>query len=249
MASIVEVELQEALKLPGCPLCRLEHLAERTYCTWFLLENYYSPPTLETLARGGFCRLHAWRMAKLAGQRLAATYDVLVREAGEKVRRALALTEASLPGRRSTRRWQASLVRILRRKEACPVCTASARRAELGARHLVESLEQEAGREEYARSDGLCWEHLLEACRVAGPPVAGFLLNDMLCRLGALEAALAEYFRKSDYRFAHEPKGREQTAYLDAVELFSGPVDRVGGVMVPGRARLADGAAGVDRGS
>jgi len=62
----------------------------------------------------------------------------------------------------------------------------------------------------------------------------------MLRRLSALEAALAEYFRKSDYRFAHEPKGREQTAHLDAVELFSGRVDRVSGVTVPGRAELAD---------
>jgi len=45
---------------------------------------------LEALPRGGFCRLHAWRMAQLAGQRLAATYDALVSDAEEKVRRAVA---------------------------------------------------------------------------------------------------------------------------------------------------------------
>lgn len=45
---------------------------------------------MEALARGGFCRLHAWRMAQLAGRRLAATYDALVSDAEEKVRRAVA---------------------------------------------------------------------------------------------------------------------------------------------------------------
>ncbi|MEW6547247.1 MAG: DUF6062 family protein [Bacillota bacterium] len=238
--SLVEAELREALRLPGCALCRLEHLAEQTYCTWFILENYYSAATLEVLNRGGFCRVHAWRMAQLAGQRLAATYDVLVREAKERVRRALAVsTGAGSPVRWRARRWQAVVMRVLERKEPCPVCVASVRRAELGARHLVQFLEQEAGRDDYTRSDGLCWDHLVRVCLLAEPPVASFLLNDFLRRLSALEASLAEYFRKSDYRFAHEPKGPEQTAYLDAVELFSGLLDRVGGVMVPGRTKLA----------
>ncbi|MDI6894490.1 MAG: DUF6062 family protein [Bacillota bacterium] len=234
---ILEAELWEALGQSGCPLCRLAHAAEQTYWTWFVLENYYSGPTLETLCRGGFCRTHAWRAAQLAGNRLAATYDVLARDAQERLRTALGVIGAS--GARVTRRrWRALLAGTLERKGPCPVCQTAAQRAGVGARHLVVLLAEEGGRARYAASDGLCWNHLVEACRLGDHPVTAFLVEDFLVRLGRLEEGLQEFFRKSDYRFAHEPKGSEQQAYLDAIERFSGPPDGVSDIAVPGRARF-----------
>ena len=240
MVVILEAELKEVLGQPGCPLCRLEHMAERTYCTWFVLENYYSAPTLEALCRGGFCPTHAWRMAQLAGQKLTATYDVLVREAEQRVRTALAATTGTgFSSRWRRRRWRAMLNRVLERREPCPVCETVAKRAELGAIHLLVFLAQDEGKARYGRSDGLCWAHLVGVCRLADPPMAAFLLSDFLKRLTVLQERLAEYFRKSDYRFAHEPKGPEQVAYLEAVERFSGAVDKVAGIALPPGTKFA----------
>ncbi|MCL6449439.1 MAG: hypothetical protein K6U04_15080 [Armatimonadetes bacterium] len=38
----------------------------------------------------------------------------------------------------------------------------------------------------------------------------------------SLEGQFGEYFRKRDYRFAHEPKGEEQQAWLKALEILMG---------------------------
>ncbi|HHY94633.1 MAG TPA: hypothetical protein GX513_06440 [Firmicutes bacterium] len=113
----------------------------------------------------------------MAEKRLSATYDVVVREAEQRllaVRKALEGTDGR-PFSRLARRWN----------------------------HLV---------------------HLLPA---TSPATAAFLLDDFLRRLSSIQKSLAEYFHKCDYRYSHEPKGAEQTAYLRAVEIFSGPPEKV----------------------
>ncbi len=41
---------------------------------------------------------------------------------------------------------------------------------------------------------------------------------------------LKEYFRKEDYRFRNEPRGREQTAYLEVLAFLAGPPPETGPV-------------------
>jgi hypothetical protein len=42
-------------------------------------------------------------------------------------------------------------------------------------------------------------------------------------RLETLHAELGEFFRKADYRYRHEPRGAEQTAWLRAIAQLVGP--------------------------
>lgn len=49
-----------------------------------------------------------------------------------------------------------------------------------------------------------------------------FVIDHMRQRLDTLRSALALYFHKCDYRYAHEPKGAEQTAWLRTVECLIG---------------------------
>lgn len=227
---LVEIELRDALGQEGCPLCRLEQIAEQRYWTWFVLENYYSEPTLEQLVRGGFCQLHAWRATRVAEKRLSATYDVVVREAEQRllaVRKALEGTDGRPFSRLARRRWKQTLSDTLQRREPCPVCATSARSVEASGRCLIKLLAEEPGRDAYAGSDGLCWNHLVHLLPATSPATAAFLLDDFLRRLSSIQKSLAEYFHKCDYRYSHEPKGAEQTAYLRAVEIFSGPPEKV----------------------
>lgn len=56
----------------------------------------------------------------------------------------------------------------------------------------------------------------------AGRKVAVFLTEDLITQLEMLEDSSASISAKRDYRFAHEPKGEEQQAWLKALEILMG---------------------------
>jgi hypothetical protein len=96
--------------------------------------------------------------------------------------------------------------------------------AERKAGFLAEVLEEEPVRALYAAGDGLCWDHLALTADQARKPVAAFLLSDWRSRLETLRAALGEYDRKRDYRYAEEEKGPEQRSWTDVIRRYVGDV-------------------------
>ena len=118
----------------------------------------------------------------------------------------------------------ASALAAIRR---CPVCESEEQAEDAEAGFLVETLfHPELGgelRELYERSEGLCYRHLL-AClrRCAGPEQAAALLDLEQPKLAALEEAVAEYARKHEYRYHHEPFGDETDAWARAARKLSG---------------------------
>jgi len=92
--------------------------------------------------------------------------------------------------------------------------------AERKAAFLGEVLEEEPLRARYAAATASATPTHLTAER-ASKQVAAFLLADWRSRLEALRAALAEYDRKRDYRFATR-QGDEQRSWTDVVRRYVG---------------------------
>ncbi|BDG61569.1 DUF6062 family protein [Caldinitratiruptor microaerophilus] len=238
--TLAEWELRQAFRHPGCPICTvIQNNTERFY-RWFILETYGQLPMLETLSRGGFCPIHGWEVAVRAGQRISFTYEFVVQDRAARLRSALtsarayawwpvSVLRAAALGRRLTgwmaRRRRERLARAIRLSLApsqpCPVCDQVKGDERYAYRVLARLLEHDEERAAYQASAGLCWHHLTGALPVATPTVATFLAEDGLRRLEALGQDFREYFRKLDYRFASEPRGAEQRAWLQAARYLA----------------------------
>lgn len=238
------------IEQPGCPLCRVRDDAVTHAIAWLWVEGYNDWEWRERLAASaGMCREHWWQAltsershtfgASAVGETFthASLRDLEQREQG--------LHQASAPtGWRSgavaqvrhMRQWWARLrsPRSARLRasantdqgssRACPLCEAATLEERSTVRRLYLALAHHEVWERYEQSDGLCLAHLRWA--LTDPPttaVALTLIADMRRRMGALSEEFAHFFHTMDYRFHDEPRGSEQTAWLRAVERFTGP--------------------------
>ncbi len=214
-------ELLTALPRSGCPICRVrsEHL-ERFFF-WFKTENYSAPDLVKQLTEAsGLCAIHA-RVLMDSGRQYVGS--VVAQYILVDARQKLEQTQAALSAVHPRRRRPASKTPVV-----CPVCAQAAEDDDLLARAWVEALDVPEFRDKLATSTGLCLPHLRQVLSDAPDQIAHDLLQTQIAWLHHLEAELAEYFRKTDYRFAAEPKGPEQTAWQRALEWLSGwPLDRL----------------------
>jgi DNA-binding transcriptional MerR regulator len=75
----------------------------------------------------------------------------------------------------------------------------------------------------YAASHGFCLPHLQQILdHVEDPAALELLLTLTHARLQAIDAELAEYIRKNDHRFNHEPWGSERDAWKRVIPLMGG---------------------------
>jgi len=147
-----------------------------------------------------FCRPHA---RALLAQAPTATTQQLV----EWAPRAL---EQRLAQRR--RRRMANIVR----ETACPACR---RRCDNTASVLATLEKAATDRLGEAR---FCIPHLPLVLERVSPEAAVAILHAERDLLRGLHVELEEFFRKSDYRFQHEPLGSEQSAWLRAADILMG---------------------------
>ena len=214
MIDFFAFDIVEALAEPGCALCRvLADFEEREMAT-FAREGRRVPEARSRFhASGGFCPHHAWLLHSIVartgkGMPIADIYGQLVEQDLERLRHARTAGPEALA-----------------RTGACPACTAADAALDRKADFFVDALKDAGVRSSYADSDGFCGAHLaaaVAAARDAEPGVGGFLLADRRRRLEQLAHDLAEYDRKRDHRYAHEPKGAEQRAITDVVRLYAG---------------------------
>jgi hypothetical protein len=147
-----------------------------------------------------FCRPHV--RALLARAPIATTRQLV-----EWAPRAL---EQRLAQRR--RRRMANTVRVT----TCPACR---RRSRNIASVLATVEKADPSRLAEAR---FCIPHLPLVLERVSPEAAVTILNAERELLRCLHAELGEFFRKSDYRFQHEPLGSEQSAWLRAADILMG---------------------------
>lgn len=228
MPDFFSYELVEAMVRPGCPVCAALDVADKRWIDSFWREGRFDRGARRRFyAAGGFCREHAWRLHEsvekaAAGSAIADVYGNL---AGMDLDR-LAEVSDGLASARRRRRLH------LTRKAECPACVERKRDLERNAYFLTEALQEESVRGRYVRSDGLCFEHLAAVAEYASteaPDVAAFLLDDWRRRLTELRDQLAEYDRKRDYRYKHEPRGDEQHSWTDAIARYAGRPPRSAG--------------------
>ncbi len=223
MPDIFSYDIAEALALSGCPLCRALAVDDRRWMDSFWREGKQGADAGQRFfAAGGFCRHHGWLLHRLvAAEGTGAAIADLYGWLADYDLRWLGQVRRSLPERRRGRRATA-----LTRRGRCPACRASDESVERKVAFFVEVLGEQAVRERYSRSEGLCFTHLaavVEQALADEDLEAGlFLIDDWRLRLREVRAELAEYDRKRDYRYAHEPKAREQRSWTEVIRRYVG---------------------------
>ena len=225
---IFGLELQHALRQPGCPICRLKHETARRYIRDLLGENVTDPNARTHIRRGlGFCSEHTWQLYDTArtefvhGAGISIIYEDLTHSILAGLREFKARLPADAPAHRHW--WQRGWARVraafarpspaivkpdrLQPKAQCRVCFY----AEANERNNIQRLAQmcaDAGFcAEYTASDGMCLGHLrpaLEWATQVDPGVAHFMADTAATRLSALVADLGEYGRKRAWQYRHE---------------------------------------------
>jgi len=147
----------------------------------------------------GFCRPHA---RALLAQAPIATVQQLVEWAPRAVEQRLA----------QRRRRMVNIVR----ETTCPACR---RRSDYIASVLATVEKAAPDRFREAR---FCLPHLPLVLDRVSPEAAVAVLQAERDLLRCLHGELREFFRKSDYRFQHEPLGSELTAWLRAAAILMG---------------------------
>jgi hypothetical protein len=218
---VSENRLLEALRGPGCALCALRHEAVDRYLDTLLYEHVNDSGLRQALARSrGFCRDHAWMLIGF-GDSLgtALLYRDQVAHALRDVQQAA--REGRRPGRRLWRGHAASpaaVLRTLRSGAPCPACAIALDAETRYLTLLLAALDDPEMRRALERSSFLCLPHLMRALDLARSADQSTALLEMAEGvLRRLHGELTELIRKRDYRFAHEPRGQEQTSWVRAV--------------------------------
>ncbi len=221
MNTTTYLDLIEACRQPGCPVCRLVQQEVARSLANFFYESVNDPAIRLRLRKSlGFCREHAWlainaRIGDALG--LAIIYqDVIVN------------IERDLSGSPDSPVPQKTLHRVLRRasvglkgrlenalralspRQRCPACEQQESSTRMTIEVLLASIDRPDFSKEFQSSEGLCLPHLKQI--LANSPrqaVFSTLLDTNLHALERFKAELAEFIRKNDYRFSKEEMGPE----------------------------------------
>ena len=225
-------ELLDALKHPGCPVCRL---AEKTVTQFFdnlIYENVNDPGIRQSFrAAYGFCNTHAWQLVQAGG---TSGIAILYREAVQDMLEAIDKANFD-PAQGGGLRWlqqalgngkasdaTAELVQQLTPQVDCPACQLRNDRAGMMIDVLLEHLLEDELSGAFESSSGLCLPHFRTALRrVQDATSFQRLAETQLSILRHVKSELDELIRKYDYRFAQEPVGQEADAWMRAVALIA----------------------------
>ena len=196
----------DAMGREGCPLCRMIADASHKYIDVALYESVTAVGFRKTFREArGFCPRHTREMAEFKN---AVGASILEREV---IADALSRLKAA-----------AARGKVKPAAARCPVCLAEEQVASNFRDSVEGHIEDEAFLGAWRASAGLCLPHL-EALMAKAPGKArGLAVEIEGEKLEAIVRRLDEFLRKSDYRFAHEPKGDEGKAWLDAARKAAG---------------------------
>lgn len=228
MVTAKKADILKLLARRGCPICSGCHDELERYWFWFFNESYgEASVAAQYIASYGFCPEHTRAIARRgAVWPISVIYDWTLRNTLPALRQARqALGEGERSDGIRFRAFKRQLAAV-QPKGRCIICQMVDETATRLVDDLLLVLTHDAETQHRFRAgDGLCMPHFFLALQCAQPDrLVGLRLvfDVQLAQLETLYAELEEYFRKSDYRFANEPRGTEQTAWLRAVQRFAG---------------------------
>jgi len=219
---IISIKIEDAFKKEGCSICTLIKEGEYRYFDSLLYEFVNDQYVREGLRRSkGFCNYHAWRLLEVSNQIIGeggAGIGIIYRDLLDSFKSDLERLRKTVPVMRGR-----ALKALGEKEELCPACELS-REFEKGyLSTFVEHLEEDKFRTAYQRSDGLCRPHLTKLLRLAKSDFLRDIILDVeLEKLRLLSFELGEFDRRRDYRYANEPKGKEQTSWARALKKHAG---------------------------
>lgn len=234
--NVLRQELIDALKHPGCVLCQLAQHKSQRY-----IETLLDTAVIDVEQRDdwrhakGFCAWHAHMALSLpqSSSSLAILYEDLLRHEMAQV---VPLIRSELMSRwrfgrsrRALRQRIQHWLRAWRQPRVCPVCRLWQEQEQLCLSVLLDHWLDPELAQAFGQSDGLCVPHtarlIAQGSHHARLPA---ILAAQQEHMQALHDDLREFIRKQDYRFAHEPFGREANAWQRVVALIVGANPRSG---------------------
>ncbi len=239
--------LLDAMRQPGCPICRLVSKMVFSYLDGISYENVNDPGVREELQRSlGYCAVHGQQWL---GMRDALGTAIIYKGVLESVLRTLqarvaptseatrggsavgATGESSLIDRLQSFLGSAgsenngtelgrTLARELEASAPCPVCEYTVKLEESMAGAFAKGLAHPSFIQAYRHHNmGLCLPHFRQVLRlVSAPDLLHAAVQVQKACLTRTCAELAEVIRKNDYRYVDEPRGEEFQAPARSVE-------------------------------
>ena len=165
----------------------------------------------------GFCNRHAWQLHRMGdplGQSIV--YQDLLRSALGMLDKVGGLSESlkTLARCASTRKT---------REGDCLMCMHEEETDERYASAFVRHFAEPDLNRHYRDSFGLCLQHLAKVIRKCGnEPIAKEIIEIESTKVAHLLGEVEEFMRKQDYRFSDEQPGKEQDAWIRAIEKIVG---------------------------
>jgi hypothetical protein len=215
-----------ALAKPGCALCRLEQDHVQRYLDGFMYEDVTDVDLRAKMrAAQGFCRQHAAQAIRVRDSLgLAIIYQDILSNVNKEMRQFV--SDVWLPTSSFLRREPSAgkrLARHITARRSCPACAVRNEMSEAGLKTLATHVADSELGAAFQASDGLCLPHLRRALAVAGDPaVVAALVNRQSQVIERLNAELAEFIRKHDYRFRHEAMAGERDSWKRAIDMAAG---------------------------
>jgi hypothetical protein len=233
-----KAEVEELLKQEGCPICRSCNDALERQWFWFFSESYGEGNGVwQYINYYGFCEKHTVEIARRGPPwQKSAIYSWIINNKLPELEEALrALEDKGSRGKKIIRtnldlRGKKRKIESVKPKGSCLMCDLVKETAIARLTDLMKVLSQDSEvKELFRKSYGLCMTHFfaaLDQLKQEYKVAYQEIMRVEIASLKELKIDFDEFFRKGDYRFANEPKGKEQTAWLRAVKRFIGHLDR-----------------------
>ncbi len=206
-------ELRAACKKPGCPICALVQRAGARYIEGTFNESLLDPGIRKKLVEStGFCYEHTWQSIDLKLSE-ALGHAILYQDL---VKRALATVAEN--GHSDGHQ----LAEALEATKGCPACKIEGETLERIIDSMAAALHQRDFIEDFRNSGGLCVPHLQRLLPALDAKRQAIILDVESLRLESLKGELAEFIRKSDFRFRDEVIGSEGDSYKRAADMIKG---------------------------
>jgi hypothetical protein len=206
-------EFRSACHKPGCPVCTLIQRAGARYIEGTFNESMLDPGVRQKLIGSlGFCYEHTWQSFSLKLSD-ALGHAILYQDLLKNVMKRITENE-KIKG--------SQMARILGPVADCPACKIEEATLERIIDSMASALRDQSFITEFKQSRGLCIPHLRRLLPSLDMEKQAVVLSHQISCMESLKDELAEFIRKSDYRFREEVIGIEGDAYKRAADMIQG---------------------------